>query len=206
MIHDFSRCLTMLALGLLLMTCAGCASTVPSRFYQLNSLKTGDALTVAGAHEQAVILAIGPLRIPDYLDRPQIVTRSGRSELRLAEFDRWAGSLEKDIIRVLAEDVSALLPADRFFVIHWVSASQSAASSLYRVEVNIIRFEGAPGESVMLNAQWAVFHREKGMLLNRESTIREEVRGAGYDALVSALSSALGGLSREIATAVMPLR
>ncbi len=203
MVQVFFRGLTVLALGASLLTAAGCASTAPSRFYQLESLKTAN--TVASPGEQSVVVAIGPLRIPDYLDRPQIVTRSGPSELSLADFDRWAGSLEKDVIRVLTEDISALLPPDRFFVIPWVSSSQSSAPSLYRVEVNIIRFEGAPGRSVLLKAQWAVFHREKGMLLNRESVITEQVGGAGYDALVSAMSRALGSLGRDISAALSSL-
>jgi uncharacterized lipoprotein YmbA len=184
------------------LVCAGCASSVPCRFYQLSSLKAEGVASNESSHEKRITVAIGPLRIPDYLDRPQIVTRSAANELRLAEFDRWAGSLEKDTDRVLVEDISALLPADRFLVIPWVSASESAGSSLYRIEINIIRFEGTLGGSVSLKAQWAIFHREKGLLLRRESIISEQVHGASYGALVTALSDALTSLSREIAHAI----
>ena len=63
------------------------------------------------------VVAVGPVAIPDYLDRPQILTRSGPSELQLAEFERWAGSLEKDVSRVLAENLSTLLEKDHVIVL-----------------------------------------------------------------------------------------
>jgi len=72
---------------------AGCASSQPSRFYQLNPMpnQTTPVSHLSASHN--IVLAIGPLRIPDYLDRPQIVTRSGKNELKLSEFGLWAGSL-----------------------------------------------------------------------------------------------------------------
>ncbi len=197
------RILNAVATGLLLMCVAGCASSPPSKFYQLNSLKTETSTVKDDSLGERITVAVGPLRIPDYLDRPQIVTLSGRNELKLAEFDRWAGSLEKDIVRALTEDVAALLPPGRFYVMPWMSASQAASPSVYRVEVNVVRFEGTPGESVLLKVQWAVFHKEKGMLLRRESTIKEETSGKTYGAFVSAMSKALEGLSREIAQALL---
>ena len=193
------------ALGFLLMTVAGCAGSTPSRFYQLSSLKTESAIVKDNSHGERVAVAIGPLRIPDYLDRPQIVTLSGANEVRLAEFDRWAGSLEKDIVRALTEDISALLPPGRFYVMPWRSTPQAASPSLYRVEVNIFRFEGTPGGHVLLKAQWAVVHREKGMLFRRESNIREEVSGPTYKAFVAALSKTIVGLGRDISDAITSL-
>ncbi|MCL5022469.1 MAG: PqiC family protein [Nitrospirae bacterium] len=205
MARVFSRGLGTLFLAVSVTICAGCATSAPSRFYQLGSLKAESTAGKDSPHEQRIVVAIGPIRIPDYLDRPQIVTRSSRNELRLAEFDRWAGSIEKDIVRVLAEDISALLPEDRFFVTPWVSASQSVHPSPYRVEVNIARFEGAPGGSVLLKAQWSVFHREKGLLMSKESTVNQEVHGTTYEAFVIALSNALAGLSRDIQEALISL-
>ena len=204
MARAFFSGLSMLCLVVVL-ACAGCASSAPCRFYQLSSLKAEGVASNESSYEKRITVAIGPLRMPDYLDRPQIVTRSAANGLKLAEFDRWAGSLEKDAERVLVEDISALLPADRFLVIPWFSASELAGSSLYRIEINIIRFEGTLGGSVSLKAQWALFHREKGLLLRRESTIREQVRGADYGALVTALSDTLASLSREIAHAFTSL-
>ena len=40
-----------------------------------------------------------------YLDRPQLVTRTSRAKLVLADLDQWAGPLADTIARVLAENL-----------------------------------------------------------------------------------------------------
>jgi uncharacterized lipoprotein YmbA len=186
-------------LGLLVVILAGCASSPSSKFYQLNSLQNRTSITRDASLEQNLIIAIGPVRIPDYLDRPQIVTRAGKNELRLSEFDRWAGSLESDVTRVLLEDISGLLPADRFSTVRWIPYLESQVPTSYRVAVLVDRFEGTLGDSVLLKAQWEVFARNRSLLLKRESVIREQINGGSYDALVAAMSSALERLSQDIA-------
>jgi len=188
----------LIALGLLVVILAGCASSPSSKFYQLNPLQNRTSITPDASPVQDQIIAIGPVRIPDYLDRPQIVTRAGTNELKLSEFDRWAGSLESDVTRVLVEDISSLLPTDRFSVVRWTPYPESQMPASYRVEVLVDRFEGTLGDSVLLKAQWAVFAKDKRLLLKKEAEIREEINGGSYDALVAAMSSALERLSRDI--------
>lgn len=186
-------------LGLLVVILAGCASSPSSKFYQLNPLQDSASITRDVSREQNLIIAIGPVRIPDYLDRPQIVTRAGKNELRLSEFDRWAGSLESDVTRVLVEDISSLLAADRFSVVRWTPYLESQVPASYRVEVLVHRFEGTLGDSVLLKAQWEVFAHNRSLLLKRESLIREQINGGSYGALVAAMSRAIEKLSRDIA-------
>jgi uncharacterized lipoprotein YmbA len=127
------------------------------------------------------------------------VTRAGKNELKLSEFDRWAGSLESDVTRVLVEDISSLLPTERFSVVRWTPYLESQAPASYRVEVLVERFEGTLGDSVLLRAQWAVFAKDKRLLLKKEAETREEMSGNSYEALVAAMSSALERLSQDIA-------
>ena len=140
---------------------------------------------------------------PDYLDRPQIVSRAGNNELRLSEFNRWAGSLESDVTRVLVEDISSLLPADRFSVLRWTPYLDSQVFALYRVEVLVERFEGALGDLALLKAQWGVFAPDRRLLLQKESQISEQMNGSSYNALVDAMSSALERLSRDISGGIV---
>ena len=199
--NNFSHLLAVCTLGLLVVILCGCASSPPSKFYQLSA--TGDRTPERHSPNQdAMVVVIGPLRIPDYLDRPQIVTRSGKNELHLSEFDRWAGSLDSDIMRVLVENVSAQLPPDRFFVIRWTPLLQTQLSAAYKVELIIERFDGTSDGLVSLRAHWGIFSPEKGVLLRKESRIIEEVKGKGSDAIVDSMSRAIGRLSREIADAI----
>ncbi|HMK43411.1 MAG TPA: PqiC family protein [Dissulfurispiraceae bacterium] len=180
----------------------GCFSSTPSRFYQLSSLENQTKTDQDVQREHAVIVSIGPLRLPDYLEGPQIVTRSGRNELKFAEFDRWAGSLESDIVRVLVENIAALLPADQFSVTRWSPSSESRAPSAYMVEVRVDRFEGTLGGSVSLRAKWVLYAKDKDPVLKRETIINENANGSSYNALVEAMSSALERMSHDIADGI----
>jgi len=191
------------ALWLLVVALGGCASSPSSKFYQL-SAAGGQAAEVRDVSRQGgEVVSIGPLRIPDYLDRSQIVTRSGKNEVKLAEFDRWAGSIEDDIIRALVEDISAQLPAGRFFVIRWSPLLDSQLSSSYRVEMIVSRFEGALNGAVTLKAHWGIIGKDKGFLLRKESIVVEQVSGSGYDAYVNAMSRAIERLSQEITDSIV---
>ncbi len=173
-----------------------------ARFYTLSPLITPDAPSKTVPVDRGIVVAVGPVTVPDYLNRPQILTRSGPSEHRLAEFERWAGSLDEDISRVLAENLSALLSQDNVTVLRWGRGAYPSPAK-YRVGVDVTRFEGTVGKSVILAARWFVSGEEdKKILSARESIVKEPVAGQDYDALVGAMSRALVTLSREIAAAI----
>jgi len=180
----------------------GCASSKQARFYTLSPLGAPGDLPKRVPAEQGIPIAIGPVAIPDYLNRPQIVSRSGPRELKLAEFDRWAGFLEEDISRVLAENLSVLLAPDNVTVLRWGGDAYPFPAE-YRVIVEVLRFDGTLGESVILEARWSVSREEeKKVLFLGESNVREPVGGPEYEALVEAMSRALATLGREIAAAI----
>ncbi|MGO9611489.1 MAG: membrane integrity-associated transporter subunit PqiC [Dissulfurispiraceae bacterium] len=180
----------------------GCAESPQSRFYHLDAAKEQTSVSHSVIPEGTLVVTIGPIRIPDYLDRPQIVTRSGKNEFNLSEFNRWAGSLEKNISLVLVDNISTILPADRFLVLRWTPVIESQIPSSYRVEVVVESFEGAIGGSVSLKAKWGIVTTRGVLQLRRESVIIEQVEGNGYDALVAAMSSALKKLGHDIAEGI----
>jgi len=198
----------LITLCLISLILAGCAASPSSRFYQLSSLQnSGTLLTRDVALDQSRIIAIGPVRIPDYLDRPQIVTRSGKNELQLSEFERWAGPIENDVNRVLVEDISSLLSIEHCSVVRWIPYLESQLPASYRVHVLVDRFEGTLGDSVLLTAQWSVFAGNGSLLMRKESRISRQMQGSSYAALVAAMSEALAKLSRDITegiTSVLP--
>lgn len=86
------QCLTILCLAITLLLAGGCASK-PARFYTLNPVVPASSpgptwdTALLGPPSNIGIISV---ELPDYLDRPQIVTRNPNNELKLAEFDRWA--------------------------------------------------------------------------------------------------------------------
>ena len=141
-------------------------------------------------------VSIAPVEIPDYLERPQIVTRDGRNELRLAEFDRWAGSLSDNISAVMAENLSMLLGSDLVFV----NPGMRAEKAKYLVAMRVLRLDCVPGDHVLLKAQWTVVAGpEKKDLATHVSTFSERLNDSQYDTMAAAVSQTIEKVSREIA-------
>ena len=55
--------------GILLILLSGCASTESSRFYALTPMPGSEAKILTETVSQDVSIGVGPVRIPDYLDR-----------------------------------------------------------------------------------------------------------------------------------------
>jgi uncharacterized lipoprotein YmbA len=194
----FSR-LKALTIVFLLMYLAGCASSAPTRFYVLSPLTSSKAESQALKDEGCIAIGIGPVELPAYLDRPQIVTRVSENELNLAEFDKWAEPLKENFSRVLMENMSTLLCADAISIFPWKGSTPID----YQVEVTVIRMDGNVGGNATLVARWAIFkENDRKMLLTRQSSFSRLINSEGYKALVSAQSRAIADLSREIAEAI----
>jgi uncharacterized lipoprotein YmbA len=194
--------LTAYVLCPLLIIIGGCSRTQTARFYTLNALTDAQPGTQAVASDRDIAVGLGPIRLPKYLDRPQIVTRVSPNEVRFAAFERWAAPLAGGFSSALAENLSLLLGTDRIVPYPWKSTTPIDC----RVEIDVSRFDGKPGDSVLLQSQWIVFSEDRRRVLGtKTSTFREPVGGKGYEAFVSAQSRALAALSREIADAVRAL-
>ncbi|MDD2337529.1 MAG: PqiC family protein [Geobacteraceae bacterium] len=182
-------------LVLLALVLAACGTTHKYRYYTLGPVPSVPDSSVANAGTVPQVLGIGPVTIPDYLDRPQIVLRTSRNELVLSENSRWAGSLANDSVRVLEENLTSMLLADGIAVVSW----RRGVPNDYRVAVQVSRFDAMAGGTVVLKAQWVIYGKNgKGVLLLRESDSREPVLSSGEDSVVEAMGRALTGLSREI--------
>ena len=189
-----------LALSGCLLAFAGCARSSPTtRFYVLTPLAG-----VAGSDAVATVktsLAVGVSRVvlPDYLDRPQIVTRLSPSELALSEFDRWASPLENEFRRVLGENLRAMIPSDQVVIFPWPQSSRVD----YEVTVDVAEFEGRLGGNCSLVTRWSIYGRERRAVLTAgSSSLSEPTKGGDYEAIAAAQSRLINALSREIAGAL----
>jgi uncharacterized protein len=176
-----------------------CAST-PSHFYVLNALSASETMPATVA-AQSPVIGVGPITLPKYLDRPQIVTRVGRHQLALAEFDRWAEPLQDNVLRVLAENLAFLIPTDQVLLHAW---PQSATLD-YQVTVDMLHFDvWLGGESILL-AHWSTLDCAELPLLSQQASLNVLVGGGDYEAMVAALSELLARLSGDIAVAIQRL-
>jgi len=197
-----NRCLHDVGLSIIvvLVLLAGCrSSTPPVEFYTLSPQPPVSAADKVARLDDNIAVGVGPLQIPKFIDRPQIVTRIGPNKINVAEFHRWAGSVYEDILRAMTLNLAALLQSNLVVAYPW----EDYFDPDYRVYLEVHAFDGRLGQYAQLDVTWTITGREsRELLLVRKSLIREPTRGDDYDAFVAAKSRILGTLSGLIAKAI----
>jgi uncharacterized lipoprotein YmbA len=197
-VTPFSRGLPVI-LAIAAIFLGGCARSQTPRFYTLSPMPPDEVISKPQSPARNAVVGIGPVTLADYLDQPDMLTRTGDNQLKKAEYDRWAGSFKDDFINVLADNIGLLVPTQRIYLYPW----RGSVPIGYQVAVEVVRCDGRLGDAAELVARWSVFKGpEKKLLKMNRSSIREPVTGGDYAALVAAQSRALAKLSQEIAEAI----
>ena len=186
----------LLAIALLSTLLAGCAQSQPTNFYTLfafadqQGVDEGDPLR----------LGVEQVRLPAYLDRPQIVTRNGTNRMTVADLDQWAEPLETTFQRVLRENLSSRLASDLVVTL----PSRRDLRLDRQIEVEVLRFDADETGQVVLDASWLIFDGNGRKVLDEgRSLIRQQVTRLGdYEQIAKAMSVCLAGMSDEIADAI----
>ena len=178
--------------------CSLSARPDPSRFFALTPLaELETSAKNPGAAELS--LGVGPVRLPGYLDREELVTRLSQNRFDVSQNDRWLEPLEENFTRVLAQNLSALLRTDKIVRYPWPANQRPA----YQVEIEVLRFEPDSQQEVQLSARWAVIEvSSKQPLSVKNSRLTRPAKARSSEVLVAAMSEALGDFSREIADAL----
>ncbi len=188
----------------LLAALAGCAgSDDGTRLYVLSPTAASGAKPMAGGAGPIAGVVVAGVRLPRYLDRPQIVTRSADNRIDIAELHQWGGDLGQDLTRVLAQNLSALLRSERV-----VAAPHALrAPDALRVEVEVLAFERIADGRVRLAARWWLTRGAEPAPI--DGTRNTELYGAplassaGVDALVGSMSQVYGDFARTVAQAIL---
>ncbi|MCB1772057.1 MAG: membrane integrity-associated transporter subunit PqiC [Gammaproteobacteria bacterium] len=174
-----------------------CAATPTAQFYALEN--TGAAL-VGDRFDR--VLSIGPIDVPEYLDRPQMVTRAEGNRLVVDEFNRWGGPLAEEVSRVLTGHLAAVLGSQRVYGY----PSRIAADADFRFAIDIRRFDGVPGGDVVLDVAWSVIdERTLAVIETRSTSYRDPWSGAGYGAYAASMSRLIGRLGDDLADSLSRL-
>src|SRR5512135_309508 len=182
----------------------GCAAFAaradPSSFYILGALPEVDlaADKTASGIKADFSVGLGPIELPAYLDRQQIVTRTSTNRLSYSENDRWAAPLAESLSRVLGQNISYLLNPAQMVQFPW----QSNDAPDYQVKIEVLQFEGNSNQEAWLTARWTVLDRNKKILVSQRSQLNRRAGSQSTEDFVKALSETLGDLSREIANAL----
>lgn len=202
-----ASCLLRLLPATLLLLLGGCTlgkHSRPARFYVLNSLPEETAPLSENASDIPYI-GVGPVEIPSYLDRPQVVFRIAENELSTNEFQRWAEPLSDGTTRILRENLSELLGPEKVIAFPWLSSFKRD----YEIHVVILRFEPqTTTREVELRVFWRLLTPgERDPITVRESSYRRPLNKneSDYSHMVQVMSDVWVDFCLDIAQAVLEL-
>ena len=190
---ELTRSKLMRSALLLTLALAGCfgARADPSTFFQLSPVPPPAAQSPVAAS-----VGLGPVTVPAYLDRLQLVTRLSDNQLDVNETERWAEPLDEGITRTLQVNLAALLPGSTYVRYPWYADEAPD----YAVQLELRRFEGDGVGLATLEGTWSL-SRGNERVGGRAVRIDETGAGPTRTEQVATLSRLLATLSAEIATA-----
>ncbi|EHR72566.1 hypothetical protein BurJ1DRAFT_3763 [Burkholderiales bacterium JOSHI_001] len=174
---------------------AGCAASPPVRLYQLRATPAA-----ARADLPAGLVSLGPVLLPDYLDRSTLVQREGAAGLKALDGHRWAEPLADASARVLRENLAARLGDARV----WTPPLPTGLRATRTLRVELLRFEADEGgASLLLAARWTWLDPNgKAAPLVQTRDWRLPIAQSGPDGLAAAHSQALDALAEALATSL----
>ena len=185
---------------LLLSGCISVANSPTPRFYMLQAIHENQVSKKMNIASD-MLIGVGPVKIPEYQDRPQIVTQ-GKEQLKFAQFDRWGESLELGLVRLIEEDLTVMLPGAKFTLYPW----SSSLPVKYQVVVEIVQLDSQLDKDLFLVAQWLIIDTENSKTkIIKRSEFRQPIKPQNYFGLAQTLSTACAQLSSEIASALATL-
>ena len=193
-----ATCVALIGTALL----SGCASSPTSRFYTLGgeaSVERAAAVNSAAYRTPAFLIEVPTVDMPAQVARNQLVVRESETRVTVLEQERWASLPADELRRALSSDLATKLETFDVF-----GSPHPENVPVYRIAVNVRRFESWPGSRAVLDAVWSVRSlRTQAVVTCR--TVETETVGPGYDALVDGHRRAVGALSDAIATVVRAL-
>ncbi len=176
-----------------------------SKFYLLTP--TVDAAAPSSANAQSTggdfTIGLGPIKLPPYLDRPEVVTRVAPNRLELSKEDRWGESLQNGFTSALERDLAAHASAQRIVVFPWYNTVHVDL----QVEIAVYRFETDGQGNATLLARWTILDSTgKNILYTVETHLTQPSKPGDETDAAAALSRTIGDLSGQIANMIHQLR
>jgi uncharacterized lipoprotein YmbA len=183
----------------LILLITGCGTSRPTSYFLLERDRPARLSAMPPSTGKALVVGVAAARMPAYLDREQIVTRTSNHEVKVSDFQAWAESLESSVTRAIAVALDHT-PGIK----GTVQLPTIAEVKLDRVIlVEVVRFDGMLGGSVRLTARILVLDTHRAPLGKPVWFDRTETAaGSSYVALVTTMGGLVDQLSQEVAAAL----
>lgn len=196
----------LVVIGLVAMTsaCAGLPGSAPTNFYVIKPA-VGLAPDAAAKNlPEGINVGIGPIQIPGYADRSQIITFDAGSRVTVADFDHWAAPLGDTIKRISSANVATLMGEEKVFPYPADFRPDQRSLQITLEIVDIGQFEDG---RAWVSARWHVKRLYDNQVAIRGSGSYEEPTTAGdYDSYAEGLSVIFGRVAKDLVASLDKVR
>lgn len=170
-----------------------CTTSPSSKYYFLSA----EPIVAGAAKANDVRIVVGPITVPAINDRPQLISLTGKNEVQINEYHRWAGSLNSNISSVIAANIAQDVGTPNV----WSFSQNIQTKYDYQVFIDVQTLESKPGDEVIVDALWTIKSPKSGKSEPKvgRTLVHVPVVGNGFDALVAAQSRAFAKVSKDIA-------
>jgi uncharacterized protein len=172
----------------------------PDRTQYFLLAPVGSAAAVSTSSTAQLSLGVGPIKFPEYLKRPGLVTRTSSDRLTVSDEKRWAEPLDQNFESTLCQNLSRILGTQRITTYPWYADTHID----YQVELWVMHFEADENGQAQLSAVWTIKDGDGHVLASGQSTASAPVQ-SNDTAGSAALSQDLSQMSSQIADRIVQL-
>lgn len=171
---------------------AACGSNpVEDHYYSL--VLAADDVQASSEAETSARLIVGPVQLPEFLNRRGMAMQVGSNQVQTANHHFWAEPLEEAIAKVLVRDIANLaqgLAVDR-------DAGRWTDTGDCRLRIEFDKFHATDRARVVNSGRYWISSPDSSV--KQEFDLSERLPAGGYANAVSALRRSLGTLAAQIA-------
>ena len=196
-IKSLLKNIALLCLISLILSCA--KSSKPVEYYMLDaSVGIDNNQTLKG--DEGPMIGLGPIRLPEYLDRFQMVVAVSENKYKLIDGHRWAEKLDQNISLALFKTLPAQLGTDRMIRYPW----PQRPGVDFQIKIDILELNIDEKGQSQLIVQWSIKSKDE-TILNKRSSFTAQASTTDIDKMVQAQSECLTKLGQEIVSSLKPL-
>jgi uncharacterized lipoprotein YmbA len=143
-----------------------------------------------------LFVVCGPVTLPTYVDRAELVFQTSDNQFQVPANVHWAGALPENFTRVLATDLGRRLHSGNVLAY----PAPPAIHPRYQVAVDVRQFHAVSGGDAILDVDWRIQVPGTGEIIRRRNgSFHERIVGDGYAPVVAAESRLVAQLADSVA-------
>lgn len=176
-----------------------------SKFYLLTPTADAPATATTSAQNSPddFTLGLGPIKLPPYLDRLEVVIRAAPNRIELSKEDRWGESVQNGFTTSMQRDLEGQGGMTHIILFPWYNTVHVDM----QVKIDVYRFETDAQGNANLSARWTILDSTgKNIVYTVETNLTKPSKPGDQTEAAAALSQDIGDLSGQIANMIHQLR